>query len=67
MGVNTTKVTLATFLAWKKKKLKEKEEKEKKDTDKKKSDYKSGKEGGISGREMFTFNPDLAIGENMEG
>ncbi|KAB7496809.1 Zinc finger CCCH domain-containing protein 15-like protein [Armadillidium nasatum] len=66
LGSTTTKVTLETFLAWKKKKLKEREEKEKKDTDKKKSDYKSGKEGGISGREMFMFNPDLAVGENME-
>ncbi|RXG71521.1 Zinc finger CCCH domain-containing protein 15-like protein [Armadillidium vulgare] len=66
LGSTTTKVTLETFLAWKKKKLKEREEKEKKDTDKKKSDYKSGREGGISGREMFMFNPDLAVGENME-
>ena len=48
LGHNTTKVTLTTFLAWKKKKLKEKEAAEKKKTDKKKSDYKSGKEGGVS-------------------
>lgn len=66
LGRDTTKVTLETFLAWKKKKLKEKEEKEKKDMDKKKSDYRSGKEGGISGREMFIFNPDLAINQDME-
>ena len=59
LGHNTTKVTLTTFLAWKKKKLKEKEAAEKKKTDKKRSDFKSGKEGGISGREMFMFNPAL--------
>ena len=48
LGLNTTKVTLETFLAWKRKKLKEKEAAEKKKTDKKKSDFKSGKEGGVS-------------------
>lgn len=30
-----------------------------KDEDQKKKDYKSGKQFGISGREMFSFNPDL--------
>lgn len=30
-----------------------------KDEEQKKKDYKSGKQFGISGREMFSFNPDL--------
>lgn len=59
LGASTTKVTLQTFLAWKKKKIKEKEAADKKKNEKKKNDYKSGKEGGISGREMFLFDPSL--------
>ncbi|XP_068246203.1 zinc finger CCCH domain-containing protein 15 [Palaemon carinicauda] len=62
LGTNTTKVTLETFLAWKKRKLKEKEDKQKKDSDKKKKDFNSGRDVGLSGREMFTFNPNLASG-----
>jgi len=54
-----TKVTLETFVAWKKKKLKEKADSEKKLKDKKKTEFKSGKTGGLSGREMFMFNPSI--------
>ncbi|KAK8750722.1 hypothetical protein OTU49_014973 [Cherax quadricarinatus] len=62
LGHNTTRVTLETFLAWKKRKLKEKEDLERKDSEKKKKDFHSGKDFGLSGREMFTFNPNLAVG-----
>ncbi|XP_071523738.1 zinc finger CCCH domain-containing protein 15 homolog [Panulirus ornatus] len=62
LGSNTTRVTLETFLAWKKRKLKEKQDQEKKDSEKKKKDYHAGKDFGLSGREMFTFNPNLATG-----
>lgn len=58
-----TKVTLNTFLAWKKRKLKEKEEQAVRDEERKRSDYKAGRQVGISGREMFYFNPELAIGD----
>lgn len=58
-----TKITLETFLAWKKRKLKEKEEQAIKDEEKKRNDYKAGRQIGISGREMFYFNPDLAMGD----
>ncbi|XP_050698240.1 zinc finger CCCH domain-containing protein 15 homolog [Eriocheir sinensis] len=64
LGTNTTRVTLETFLAWKKRKLKEKQDKLKKDSEKKKKDYSAGKDFGLSGREMFTFNPGLASGED---
>jgi len=50
-------------LAWKKRKLKEKEEQAIKDEEKKRNDYKAGRQIGISGREMFYFNPDLATGD----
>lgn len=54
-----TKVTLQTFVTWKRKKLKEKSDSETKLKDKKKNDLKSGKTGGMSGRDMFLFNPSL--------
>lgn len=54
-----TKVTLDTFLAWKKRKIQEKKDRLAKDEEQKKKDYKAGKQFGISGREMFSFNPDL--------
>lgn len=47
LGTNTTRVTLETFLAWKKRKLKEKQDKEKKDSEKKKKDYSAGKDIGV--------------------
>lgn len=50
-------------MAWKKRKLKEKEEQAIKDEEKKRSDYKAGRQVGISGREMFYFNPELAAGD----
>lgn len=55
-----TKVTLESFLAWKKRKIQEKKDRLAKEEDQKKKDYKSGKQFGISGREMFAFNPELA-------
>jgi len=61
-----TKVNIQTFVAWKKKKLKEKEMAEKKSTAKKERDMKSGKTGGMSGREMFMFNPSM-VSTHVEG
>jgi hypothetical protein len=59
LGPNQTKVTLETFLAWKKRKIEEKKQAQLKEEEKKRTDFKSGKQFGISGREMFSFNPDL--------
>lgn len=54
---------METFLAWKKRKLHERKEKAEKDEEKKRSDFKAGRQVGISGREMFSFNPELAAGD----
>ena len=54
-----TKVTLQTFVAWKKKKLKEKALAEKKEKDKKKKDFKESGGGGMSGRDMFLMDPSM--------
>lgn len=47
-------------MAWKKRKIHEKRERLAKEEEQKKKDYKSGKQFGLSGKEMFSFNPDLA-------
>jgi len=54
-----TKVTLQTFVAWKKKKLKEKALAEKKEREKKKKDFKESGGGGMSGRDMFMMDPSM--------
>lgn len=59
-------MTLETFLAWKKRKIQEKKDQLKKDEDKKRSEYKAGRQAGLSGREMFSFNPELAKDNDMD-
>lgn len=66
LGPNQTRVTLETFLAWKKRKLREKEDSSSKENNRKKAEFKAGRSVGISGREMFTFNPDMAIDDAFE-
>jgi len=62
---NLTKVTIQTFIAWKKKKIREKQKAEKDEENKRRNDMKSGKMGGLSGRDMFIFDPNM-IGEVEE-
>jgi len=57
---NLTKVTLESFMMWKKRKLQEKKQAAKKEQDKKLKEFKAGNKIGLSGRDMFTFNPELA-------
>lgn len=61
-----TKITLETFLAWKKRKIQEKKDAALRDEEKKRNDYKAGRQAGLSGREMFSFNPELAKESEME-
>ncbi|XP_061714653.1 zinc finger CCCH domain-containing protein 15 homolog [Cydia pomonella] len=60
LGPNQTKITLETFLAWKKKKIKEKQDNIAAAEEQKRSDFKAGRACGLSGREMFSFDPALA-------
>lgn len=46
--------------------LQEKKDAAAKEEEKKKSDYKAGRQIGLSGREMFSFNPELAAEYDME-
>lgn len=54
-----TKVTLMTFVAWKKKKLKEQEDSLKKEQSKKAKNFKSGNTSGMSGVDMFKMDPSM--------
>ena len=47
LGASQTKVTLETFLAWKKRKIREREEAKTKETDRKKAEYKAGRSVGV--------------------
>lgn len=66
LGSNLTKITLETFTTWKKRKLKEKKEAAIKEEEKKRMDFKAGHQIGMSGREMFYFNPELAAADQCE-
>ncbi|KAJ7382767.1 hypothetical protein OS493_033053 [Desmophyllum pertusum] len=60
LGGNLTKLTLETFIEWKKRKLKEKKEIFEKEQAKKKNEFTSGRiVGKVSGREVFMFRPEL--------
>ena len=62
-----TKITLQTFVAWKKKKLKERAESEKKENLKKKKDFKdTGATHGMSGRDMFMMDPNILSKQQVD-
>lgn len=66
LGPATTKITLESFLAWKARKLQEKKDERKKAEEKKMKDYKLGFMNGLTGRDIFTFNPDLIANDDEE-
>lgn len=55
------KLTLESFLQWKKRKIEERKAKLAKEEADKKAEFKAGRNVGLSGRDMFTFNPELAL------
>ncbi|KAM3606160.1 uncharacterized protein V6R79_011762 [Siganus canaliculatus] len=66
LGANVTRITLETFLAWKKRKRQEKIDKAKEELEKKKADFKAGKSLVVSGREVFEFRPELVDDDDDE-
>lgn len=66
LGKTTTKVTLESFIKWKKQKLIEKKEEKIIAEAKKQSNFKLGLHNGLSGRDLFTFNPAL-VGDDEDG
>ena len=72
MGMSPT-IPIADYFIWhssvilqKKRKIAEKQASARKESDRKKAEFKAGKNTGLSGREMFTFNPELARDNDME-
>ncbi|KAM4626736.1 zinc finger CCCH domain-containing protein 15 [Discoglossus pictus] len=66
LGPNVTRITLESFLAWKKRKRQDKIEKAEEDMERRKADFKAGKSLGISGREVFEFRPELVDDDDEE-
>ncbi|XP_061464251.1 zinc finger CCCH domain-containing protein 15 [Rhineura floridana] len=66
LGSNVTKITLESFLAWKKRKRQEKISKAEQDMERRKADFKAGKALVISGREVFEFRPELVDADDEE-
>lgn len=60
------KLTLETFIKWKRQKLEERKAKLAKDEANKRENFKAGHHIGLSGREMFTFNPELATDNSYD-
>jgi hypothetical protein len=54
------KLTLESFMEWKKRKIEERKAKAAEQEATKKAEFKAGRHIGLSGRDMFTFNPELA-------
>jgi len=50
LGPNQTRVTLESFLAWKKRKLREKEDTNSKENNRKKAEFKAGRSVGVSSK-----------------
>ncbi|GBM18793.1 Zinc finger CCCH domain-containing protein 15 [Araneus ventricosus] len=66
LGNILTRITYETFQLWKKKKLHEKQEKSRKEENRKRAEYSAGRHVGLSGRDMFTFNPEMATDDLTE-
>ncbi|XP_049591133.1 zinc finger CCCH domain-containing protein 15 isoform X1 [Syngnathus scovelli] len=66
LGASVTRITLETFLAWKKRKRQEKVAKAQEEMEKKKADFKAGKSLVVSGREVFEFRPELVDDDDAE-
>uniref|UniRef100_A0A3Q3VZ92 Zinc finger CCCH domain-containing protein 15 n=1 Tax=Mola mola TaxID=94237 RepID=A0A3Q3VZ92_MOLML len=66
LGPDVTRITLESFLAWKKRKRQEKVDKAREEMEKKKADFKAGKSLAVSGREVFEFRPELVDDDDAE-
>ncbi|CAG8471682.1 9666_t:CDS:2 [Cetraspora pellucida] len=66
LGSNLTPVTLESFAEWKKNRKAKIEAEEELKRAAKEAAFKAGKAQGMSGRDLFTFNPDLRGDNNKE-
>ncbi|XP_041117720.1 zinc finger CCCH domain-containing protein 15-like [Polyodon spathula] len=66
LGPNVTRVTLETFLSWKKRKRDDKISKAEVEMEKRRADFTAGRSFGVSGREVFQFRPELVDDDDEE-
>ncbi|KAK3543965.1 hypothetical protein QTP70_032310, partial [Hemibagrus guttatus] len=67
LGLNVTRITLETFLAWKKRKRQEKIAKAEQDMERKKADFKAGKALGLcAGEKCSSSGPELVNDDDEE-
>ncbi|RXM30385.1 Zinc finger CCCH domain-containing protein 15 [Acipenser ruthenus] len=66
LGPNVTRVTLETFLSWKKRKREDKISKAEVEMEKRRADFTAGRSFGVSGREVFQFRPELVDDDDEE-
>jgi len=66
VGRDLNKITLESFLKWKKRKIEEKKSKAKDEAKKKKQDMDSGNLSKLTGRDLFNFRPELMLGDDAE-
>lgn len=66
LGPNVTKISLESFLAWKKRKRQDKMIKAEEEMERRKADFTAGKALCISGREVFEFRPELVDADDEE-
>ena len=59
-------MTLETFQEWKKSRVAKKDAKEQAERKAKETRMKAGRSQGMSGRDLFEFNPSLAIEEDYD-
>ncbi|CAG8451994.1 5742_t:CDS:2 [Dentiscutata heterogama] len=66
LGTNLTPVTFESFAEWKKNRKAKLEAEQELKRAAKEAAYNAGKSQGMSGRDLFTFNPDLRDDDNKE-
>lgn len=66
VGRDLNKITLESFLKWKKRKIEEKKTKAKDEAKKRKQEMDSGNLSKLTGRDLFNFRPELMLGDDAE-
>ena len=67
LGSNLTPVTAETFAKWKKERMDKKAAEQEMLKKKKEAQAAANKMAGLSGREMFSLNPDMFVGDDDDG
>lgn len=66
VGRDLNKITIESFLKWKKRKIEEKKSKAKDDAKKRRHEMDTGNLSKLTGRDLFNFRPELMHGDDAE-